>query len=264
MRNIIILSAFVFFLKNSYSQELTATQIFPEALNSGKTYIIEAIIKKGTITGFMKFAQELSEGIVATENENVGGSFSFVDNTAKIVWVAPPIAEEFKISYKITIPQNNSGKIKFTGKISYINNNERIIYELASKEIIIDGMEQTFNKSEEKKEEIIVQNKKVENKKIIETKEKTQQLPPTSKIPVTAAPISLGKTYRVQIGAFSQKPKIESVPEISTIVLENGITKYFSGNFESYEDANKRKKEMIEQGFAGAFIVQFENGKIIK
>jgi hypothetical protein len=54
------------------------------------------------------------------------------------------------------------------------------------------------------------------------------------------------------------------VPEITTVVLENGITKYFSGNFSIYEDAVKRRKEMVEKGFQGAFIVAFENGKIVK
>ena len=70
--------------------------------------------------------------------------------------------------------------------------------------------------------------------------------------------------YRVQIGAFSAKPKIDGVPEVTTLVLENGITKYFSGNYSTYEEALKRKKEMVEKGFQGAFIVAFEGDKIVK
>ena len=85
-----------------------------------------------------------------------------------------------------------------------------------------------------------------------------------TKVPSSALPTSSGKMYRVQIGAFAAKPKIDGVPEITTVVLENGITKYFSGNFSIYEDAVKRRKEMVEKGFNGSFIVSFENGKIVK
>ena len=83
-------------------------------------------------------------------------------------------------------------------------------------------------------------------------------------MPTTAVPSSIGRTYRVQIGAFNLKPVINGVSDISTITLDNGMTKYFSGNFTTYEEAAKHKKAVIEKGFQGAFIVAFENGKIVK
>jgi hypothetical protein len=115
-----------------------------------------------------------------------------------------------------------------------------------------------------------------ENKQTTPTEEKpkTEEIKKTApvvntklenKIPATAAATSIsGKTYRVQIGAFSQKPKLDGVTEPSSVLLDNGMTKYFSGNFKTYEEAKKRKTEMIEKGFTGAFIVSFENGKIVK
>ena len=72
-------------------------------------------------------------------------------------------------------------------------------------------------------------------------------LPVGGNVPVTAIPSSAGKTFRVQIGAFTSKPKtLNGVPELSTVVLDNGITKCFSGNFATYEAAAKRKKELID------------------
>ncbi|MBA3706045.1 MAG: SPOR domain-containing protein, partial [Bacteroidetes bacterium] len=94
---------------------------------------------------------------------------------------------------------------------------------------------------------------------------KEAKTPPTkANVPVTAIPSSMGKTYRVQVGAFNSKPALKGVPEPSKVVLDNGTTKYFSGNFATYAEAARRKKQLIEKGFSGAFVVSFENGKIVK
>jgi len=243
---------FIFlFAKIAFSQELTATQKFPEKFDAGKTYIIETKITKSNFTGFMRFAQELPDDFTAVGIETKGGSFTFSEKMAKIVWLTPPTEQEFTITYKITIPPDAKGKYIIRGKISYIIDNERKNYDLETIELRV-GTTSTV---------------KTETPT---TETKTSNTPPTptptvtkTPTPVSAAPTA-GKTYRVQIGAYSQKPKIEGVTEISTVVLENGITKYFSGNFDTYEEALKRKNEMVQKGFQGAFIVLFENGKIVK
>jgi hypothetical protein len=99
-----------------------------------------------------------------------------------------------------------------------------------------------------------------------ETKKETPVvITPVNKTPTSAAPASVpGRSYRVQIGAFALKPHIDGVPQPSTVVLDNGMTKYFSGNFKTYEEAKKRRNEMVDKGFQGAFIVSFENGQIVK
>ncbi|HRG38540.1 MAG TPA: SPOR domain-containing protein, partial [Bacteroidia bacterium] len=86
----------------------------------------------------------------------------------------------------------------------------------------------------------------------------------TTAAKTTTPTVAAGKTYRVQIGAFSTKPKLGDVGEITTIVLDNGVTKYFSGNFNTVEEAAKRKEDVAKKGFPGAFVVTFENGKIVK
>ncbi len=122
----------------------------------------------------------------------------------------------------------------------------------------------SLNTSPKVKEEKKI--KSIENKKLEEAPkvDATQKIALDLKVPTAAVPTIAGKTYRVQIGAFSAKPKIEGVSEISTVVLDNGITKYFSGNFSNYEEAVKRKKSVLEKGFTGAFIVSFQDGKIVK
>ena len=69
-----------------------------------------------------------------------------------------------------------------------------------------------------------------------------------------------GEVFKVQVGAFRQNHKIKDIPEHSTIVV-NDVTKHFSGNFSSYEEAAVRKKLMIQQGFKDAFIVSFPDSR---
>ncbi len=277
----------------AFAQDLTATQTFPSSVAPGSTFTVEININRGAINGFMKFFQELPAGFTATEIDSKGGSFSFADNGAKVVWIAPPNEPTYTVSYKVTVPTDASGSKTITAKFSYINNNERKIFDFEPKTIVIEGAGGTKTaitppvKAVQTSPAITKQPAAVApatktTPAVAEKATSTAQVPakpisptaanakteaaalPATKVPVTAAPSSTGKTYRVQIGAFSAKPKIDDVKDISVIVLDNGITKYFSGNFSTVEEATKRKEEVAKKGFPGAFIVSFENGKIVK
>jgi cell division septation protein DedD len=274
----------------AFAQDLTATQTFPSSVAAGSSFTVEININRGSINGFMKFFQELPPGFVATEIDSKGGSFSFADNGAKVVWIAPPNEPTYTVSYKVTVPADASGTKNITAKFSYINNNERKIFDFEPKTITIGGAGSAttpaVTTSVATKQPPITEKQpavappvkstpttpvaaekpasKPNNPATLPASTKTEAAIPATKVPVTAVPSSTGKTYRVQIGAFSAKPKIDDVKDISTIVLDNGITKYFSGNFATIEEATKRKEEVAKKGFPGAFIVSFENGKIAK
>jgi hypothetical protein len=257
-----------------FSQELTATVNTVNSVIPGQDFTVEITVNKPSSSGFMKYFQELPAGYSATGIESRGGDFKFADNGAKIVWVSPPMDNQYIISYKITTPENANGTIAVGGKFSYIVNNERKVFEVVPQNVSVKpaGSVSVIPKEEPKKEEPKITPK--ETPPVVETpKEKTPEpkkeavpeiITTPVKVPVTASTIIPGRTYKVQIGAFAAKPKIDGVPEVSTVVLDNGVTKYFSGNFKTYEEAAKRKKEMIEKGFQGAFVVSFENGKIVK
>lgn len=76
---------------------------------------------------------------------------------------------------------------------------------------------------------------------------------------------SKGVTFKVQIGAFSKtKPEVfTDIPDLSTYVLPNGMTKYLSGEFPSYEEALLHKKQLVEKGYEGTFVIAFKSGALI-
>ena len=76
---------------------------------------------------------------------------------------------------------------------------------------------------------------------------------------------SSGVIFKVQVGAFSKsKPEIfQDITNISTYVLPNGIVKYLSGEFQTYEEAVIHKKQLIEMGYTGTFVVAFKDAALI-
>lgn len=286
----------------AFAQDLTATQNVPTTAAAGSSFTVEININRGSINGFMKFFQELPPGFTASEIDSKGGSFSFADNGAKVVWIAPPNEPTYTISYKVNVPADASGPKVLNAKFSFINNNERKIFEFEPKTITIGGSgavastptpvktaqigsttpakvstpiaEKTpATPPAEKETAAAVPSSKPTNPPTTTpakeastpmVAQKKETVTPSATKPATSTPASAGKTYRVQIGAFSAKPKLGDVQDITTVVLDNGITKYFSGNFATVEEATKRKEEVAKKGFPGAFVVAFENGKIAK
>jgi len=283
----ISLLLFVFVSAVTFGQDITATVKTVSSATPGKDFTVEITINKPGVNGFMKYFQDLPVGYVATDIDSKGGNFTFADNGAKVIWISPPSVDQFILSYKITVPTDAVGSIGIGGKISYVVGNERKSLDIENQVVSMDGkggaaipppaktdtpvVKETPPPPAESQPVVITETVKsspVEEKPApVEPKKETP--PPVvkttpAKAPVTAAAVTSGRTYRVQIGAFSQKPQIYGVPELTSLVLDNGMTKCFSGNFKTYEEAGRRKKEMIERGFSGAFVVAFENGKIVK
>lgn len=69
------------------------------------------------------------------------------------------------------------------------------------------------------------------------------------------------QVYRVQYGAFKNKVDTESAfPDLDVIhgTGNDGITRYYSGNFETYEEAEAYRKKMVAKGYKNAFVVVYE------
>lgn len=252
----ILFIGLLFLYKTSICQDVTVTQSIPSSAIPGNDMVVEITINKGTLTGFMKYFQEVPEGFTATDIDSKSGSFTFAENGIKIVWLSPPSDASFVISYKINIPASATGNKSFSGKISYILENERKAFEIEPSTVSFGSADVADIKPALSSPDPL--------KEIPKTETSKTEMPTPTKVPATATVQNIGKTYRVQIGAYNLNPAISNVLEISKIVLDNGMTKYFSGNFTSYDEAVKRKAEVTSKGFPGAFVVQFQDGKILK
>lgn len=70
--------------------------------------------------------------------------------------------------------------------------------------------------------------------------------------------------FRVQLGAFSRKLSneiFEGLPEMfSYTSSEDGLTRYYTGSYSTYQEAAKHRIDVIEEGFEDAFIVSLQGG----
>ncbi len=70
--------------------------------------------------------------------------------------------------------------------------------------------------------------------------------------------------YRVQIGAFANKLKRDvfgDIQDLLVVTTQDGLTRYYTGSFTSYQQAASRKIDIIGSGFPDAYVVPFKNGQ---
>ncbi|MDA9312790.1 hypothetical protein N9515_00450 [Vicingaceae bacterium] len=75
-----------------------------------------------------------------------------------------------------------------------------------------------------------------------------------------------GLAFRVQLGAFKEKPtsaKYNNIPDLF-IIESDGVYKYMSGSFLTFEEAAKHKIKMVVAGFQGGFVVAYKDGQRVK
>lgn len=83
---------------------------------------------------------------------------------------------------------------------------------------------------------------------------------------VATKPLNSDIVLRVQIGAFRYKLSNElfaGVPNLLVVNGADGVTRYFSGTFKTFEDAAKHKLNLQLKGYEGAFIVAYKAGRRI-
>lgn len=76
-------------------------------------------------------------------------------------------------------------------------------------------------------------------------------------------PVTDEVVFRVQLGAFKNKPTADTynkVPDL-IIVKSGGYYRYMSGSFSGFTEAAAHKVKMSVEGYKGAFVVAYKNGK---
>ncbi|MBI3509128.1 MAG: hypothetical protein HY064_00575 [Bacteroidetes bacterium] len=72
--------------------------------------------------------------------------------------------------------------------------------------------------------------------------------------------------FRVQLGAFSHpisRSTFADVPNLSVFKTEDGLYKYMSGSYSTFQDAANAKAQLNVKGYNGAFITAYQGGKRI-
>jgi hypothetical protein len=76
-------------------------------------------------------------------------------------------------------------------------------------------------------------------------------------------------SFKVQVGAFKVKPGASFMKNLGNrkMITENagnGNTRYLTGEFDNYKDAQNLEKQLKQLGYSNAFIVAYQKGERLK
>lgn len=119
--------------------DVKVNQTLPATMAPGSEARVTVTIEKGELSGFAKFQLDVPAGLSVSATETKGASFTFADGKAKFIWMALPPGPSFKFSYTLVADASARGPMSITGRLSYIEDNERRTHELSPTVIDITG-----------------------------------------------------------------------------------------------------------------------------
>jgi hypothetical protein len=97
----------------------------PELVNAGTDFEVTVTIKKGSLTDYSRFSQDLPLGLAATNVSSPNADFSFDEQRVRIIWLKLPEVNEIKVSYLISVDARLKGTFTLGGVFAYVVNDER-------------------------------------------------------------------------------------------------------------------------------------------
>lgn len=132
----------ILFITTYKSEDVHLTQQVPSKVETNESIVVEIKVDKTEVEGFAKFQVTLPEGFSAEQIDTKGATFTFDQNTVKIIWLALPKESEFVFTYKIIPLSNAPNTLELAGRFSYLEDNNRVIAEVNKETIEIGSSHQ--------------------------------------------------------------------------------------------------------------------------
>ena len=279
------LSLIVFLLSVSISTFAVEIEreIFPSEIKKGQECIVSLKINKQGEEGFAKLMETIPEGFRAVELNSATGNFIYEEGKLRIIWLTMPEGDSFNAEYKLVYDGDEIGDFKLNGKFYYVKNGKRSEYKLAfysikvlhtpeKEPLIINTPEVVAEKVKDEvvatakpaMEEVVVDKKDSVTEVITEINELTLAPEVKEEVIQQTKPVTKSEVvFKVQLGVFSTEKSMNTFGSLQAVHFDKvgKFYKYYSGKFSSEADARANIKNAQEQGFTGAFLVRFKDGK---
>jgi len=106
-------------------QEVEISIDHPVSVNAGADFTVTLTIKKGSLTDYSRFSQDLPLGLSATSVSAPNADFSFDEQRVRIIWLKLPEASEIKVSYLVSVDPRLKGSFNLGGVFAYVVEDER-------------------------------------------------------------------------------------------------------------------------------------------
>lgn len=273
-------------------------KVFPDEIKQGQSVIVTITVKKEGEEGFAKLMENIPEDFKAEELNSATGNFICEDGKLRIIWLTMPDGESFRAEYKLVYQGASSGSFDLGGKFYYVKEGKRTEFKLTSSSVKIvekskpkqdvvvpeittkptESNETTVAKTEnsgsdkeDTSEETVLLDNPVENTgDVVEDKsgeavddKSDEVVEDKSDETVKSENLKSEVVFKVQLGVFSTEKELEvfgNLPEIHFIKVGN-LYKYYCGKFTSEYEARSYIEKARANGFTGAFLVRFKDGK---
>ncbi len=262
----------------------------------GEEFVVSLVINKDDLTSFGKIEDTLPSGFTATAIKTDGADFKFENGVVKFSWFVMPAKHVLNVQYRVTVNPSVTGDQSISGHFSYVENETGKLIAIpaslvkvkgepvATKEEPIVTKEEPIVTKEEpivtkeepivtKEEPIVTKEEPIVTKEEpIATKEEpivTKEEPVVTKEEPVAKAGAAGVTYSVQIGAYRRMLAVSyfretfSFKAIVNAEQHEGLNKYTTGLFNSYQAARDNRNQVRTNGISDAFVIAYNNGKRI-
>jgi len=120
------LAASMLFLAFSLSgQDVGISIDHPDRVNAGEDFKVTVTIKKGSLTDYSRFSQDIPLGLSATNVSSPNADFSFDEQRVRIIWLKMPDTNEISVSYLLSVDSRLKGSFSLGGVFAYVVDDER-------------------------------------------------------------------------------------------------------------------------------------------
>lgn len=130
MKRLIIVSLLFLCYSEFYSQITIETNL-PRVLPVNSELDFDVKINKGNLTNFSKYQFLVPRDMILKQIDNKGGSFSYEDDLAKIIWVMTPSEPQIHLKFRLVTGSVNSNRV-LVQKYFYIENDNKRDVEIES------------------------------------------------------------------------------------------------------------------------------------
>ncbi len=234
-------------------------------------YLVNIMINKGDRSSFAKIEERVPRGFTAEAVESRGGTFSFSDQIATIIWRKLPPENNFIVSYRLIPDELTDEAPRPEGSFSFMHDNITTTYHVVERDIPLSSLEGAG------KQELIAS-------AALEVRTTAPERSPAARPPSTplpSAPAAVmpergltrplppeqGVYYRVQLAAGRRPVDPESyfkhldIPFNIHTEIHEGWYKYSVGSFYDYRSARDQRVNIWNTTPVGdAFVSAYNDG----
>jgi hypothetical protein len=252
-------------------------------------FFVDMAIQKGDLRTFLKLVDTIPPGCSAVLVSGDGSSdFECKDGAVTIRWYSLTERPTLNIRYKVIASPDMEGTYPIKGMISYVENETGKLIPIPPSEVTfkpsaaLAGNNQRETNTSTEPEKPAFQSNANAGEDAQKTQEggvkttavvtsgNNQKAPETQEQPAqTATTSAVGVSYSVQIAAMQRNVPVSYYAGIYAIASPinreqvDGLNKYTTGNYNSYDAARNGREQLRGKGVQGPFVTAYSNGRRI-